>query len=131
MEHEKHGCVWPPLRPRGRRPHGELHRSTPKLAVSHHVLLFPSDLHGRTRYHHGHKRGMADALASRLCGTKVFLRLLHGAIYQAPYEDFIPKGFHPESTGGGESNKTAIYRTLVQSPVFSWGHRFPAPSVAI
>ena len=52
------------LRPRGRRPHGELDRSRSELTVSDWVLELTSDFHGGTHHHHGYKRGMADALTS-------------------------------------------------------------------
>ena len=84
MDHEKHGCVWPPLRPRGRRPHGELHRSTSELTVSDWVLLFTSDLELRARNHHGYKRGMADASTSRVRARRLVLRFVFGPLGQAP-----------------------------------------------
>ena len=85
MDHEKHGCVWPPLRPRGRRPHGELHRSTSELTVSDWVLLLTSGLQLGARNHHGYKRGMADAGTSRVRARQVVLRFVSIAFYQAPY----------------------------------------------
>ena len=38
----------------------------------------------RTRHHHGYKRSMADAGTSRVRARQVVLRLVHGAIRQAP-----------------------------------------------
>ena len=63
-EHEKHGCVW--------HIHGVVRGdhvvsplwSTSELTVCDWVLGLTSDLHSRVRYHHGHKRGMANALTS-------------------------------------------------------------------
>ena len=93
MEHDKHGCVWHPLRPRGRRPHGELDRSRSELTVREWELILTSDLQLGARNHHSYKCGMADATTSRVRGRRLVLRLVHGAIRQAPYP--IPRSERP------------------------------------
>ena len=84
VEHEKHGCVW--------HFHGVVRGdhvlsplwSTSELTVSDWVLGFLRDLQLGARNHHSYKCGMADATTSRVRARQVILRLLHGAIRQAP-----------------------------------------------
>ena len=60
---------------RGRRPHGELHRSTSELTVSDRTIDRLGKVHGRTRHHHSYRCGMADARTSRVRERRSLLRL--------------------------------------------------------
>ena len=87
MEHEKHGCVWHPLRPRGRRPHGELHRSTSKLAVYLHVHRLTSGLKCNTVRVMAVTGQEADERVGEECAPNRFLRFLFIPFGQAPYAE--------------------------------------------
>ena len=96
MQHEKHGQVWHPLRPCGRRPHGELDWSRSELTVSDWVLELTSDFHGGTHYHHGHKRGMADVFGSSPPCFFAVLRFLFTSISRISRPVHISAGFEAE-----------------------------------
>ena len=58
--------------------------SRSELTVCDRSILFTPDLHGRTHYHHGHKRGMADVLGSSPPCFFAVLRFLFIPFRQAP-----------------------------------------------